>query len=153
MIETSHLLRKAYLDLLNPFIIEGVTIPIFDNLVNPAITNIFKYKGADCYIIVLDQNEVETSNNDCSQRTTSVISLDIVTKYPLNVGGVLASELISSKIQTLVNTLEGQSININLANIQVLGTSLINSRSFSDQGLNLTIYRKRLTFQHSIYQF
>jgi hypothetical protein len=152
MIETSHLLRKAYLDLLNPFIIEGVTIPIFDNLVNPAIA-IPNYKGGDCYIIVLDQNEVETSNNDCSQRTTSVISLDIVTKYPLNVGGVLASELISSKIQTLVNTLEGQSININLANIQVLGTSLINSRSFSDQGLNLTIYRKRLTFQHSIYQF
>jgi len=152
MIETSHLLRKAYLDLLNPFIIEGVTIPIFDNLVNPVIT-IPKYKGGDCYIIVLDQNEVETSNNDCSQRTTSVISLDVVTKYPLNVGGVLASELISSKIQTLVNTLQGQSININLANIQVLGTSLINARSFSDQGLNLTIYRKRLTFQHSIYQF
>jgi hypothetical protein len=152
MIETSHLLRKAYLDLLNPFIIEGVTIPMFDNLVNPAIT-IPKYKGGDCYIIVLDQNEVETSNNDCSQRTTSVISLDVVTKYLLNVGGVLASELISSKIQALVNTLEGQSININLANIQVLGTSLINARSFSDQGLNLTIYRKRLTFQHSIYQF
>ena len=38
MIETSHLLRKAYLDLLNPFIIEGITIPIFDNLVNPKIT-------------------------------------------------------------------------------------------------------------------
>jgi hypothetical protein len=152
MIETSHLLRKAYLDLLNPFIIEGVTIPIFDNLVNPKIT-IPKYKGADCYIIVLDQNEVETSNNDCSQRTTSVISLDIVTKYPLNVGGVLASELICSKIYSLVNTLEDQSIYFNIANIQVLGTSLINARSFTDQGLNLTIYRKRLTFQHSIYQF
>jgi hypothetical protein len=152
MIETSHLLRKAYLDLLNPFIIEGVTIPIFDNLVNPAIT-IPKYKGADSYIIVLDQNEVETSNNDCTQRTTSVISLDVVTKYPLNVGGVWASELICSKIYELVNTLEDQSINIILANVQVLGTSLINSRSFTDQGLNLTIYRKRLTFQHSIYQF
>jgi hypothetical protein len=152
MIETSHLLRKAYLDLLNTFIIEGVTIPIFDNLVNPKIT-IPKYKGADSYIIVLDQNEVETSNNDCSQRTTSVISLDIVTKYPLNVGGVLASELICNKIYQLVNTLEDQSIYINLANVQVLGTSLINARSFTDQGLNLTIYRKRLTFQHSIYQF
>jgi hypothetical protein len=151
MKETSHLLRKAYIDLLTPFVIEGVTIPIFDYLVNPNVT-IPKYRGADTYIIIGDQSEVETSNNDCSQRTTSVIGLDIVTKYTLNVGSSLAAALISNQLIQEVNTLTGQPIQINQTGIQVLGTELINSRNFVDQGGSLTAFRKRLTFSHSIIQ-
>lgn len=150
MKETSHLLRKAYIDLLTPFVIETVTIPVFDQLVNPNVT-IPKYKGADSYILIVDQSEVETSNNDCSQRATSVIGLDIVTKYPLNVGGSLASSLIADQIIQAVNTLTGQPIEIDQSGIQVLGTQLINSRLFIEQGGSLTAFRKRLIFQHSIY--
>jgi hypothetical protein len=151
MKNTSHLLRKAYIDLLSPFVIESVTIPVFDNLVNPAVT-IPKYMGADAYILIVDQNEVETSNNDCSQRITSVISIDIVTKYPLNVGGLLSCELIANDVLEAVNTLTGQPIQINESGIQVLSTTLLNSRTFTENGGNLTAFRKRLTFSHSILQ-
>jgi hypothetical protein len=108
--------------------------------------------GADAYILIVDQNEVETSNNDCSQRITSVISIDIVTKYPLNVGGLLSCELIANEVLEAVNTLTGQPIQINESGIQVLSTTLLNSRTFTENGGNLTAFRKRLTFSHSILQ-
>jgi hypothetical protein len=152
MKNTSHLLRKAYIDLLTPFVIESVTIPIMDGSVNPAVT-IPKYRGAETYIILLDQSDVETSNNDCSQRTTSVIGLDIVTKYPLNVGNSLSCELISNQILQAVNPKNGQPIQINELGIQVLGTTVIINRMLPpENGGNLTAFRKRLTFSHSILQ-
>lgn len=152
MKEISHLLRKAYLDLLTPFTISGVTIPIFDTIVNPN-TPIPTYSGVKAYIVILDQNEVERIGNRCAQSQLATITLDIVTKF--NSGGVFSSlpcELISDQVQQAVNTLTGQPISINQPDIQVLTTRKSLSRNFTELGSSLTVVRKRIIFEHNIYE-
>ena len=149
MKEISYRLREAYLTLLNPFIVESVTIPIFDERVNPNKA-IPTYRGGQAYILITDQNEVETTNNQCTFRKTATIALDIVTKYPLNFGGKLASELIANAIQEEINLLNSNTISFN--GFQVLSTRLEFSRSFIENGDTETAYRKLLVFNHSIYE-
>lgn len=151
MKEISHLLRKAYLDLLNPFSVEGVTIPIVDMILN-ANQSPATYRASQAYVLITDQNEVETSNNNCSFRQTATLTFDIITKFPNGSGSRLASELISNEIQTQVNQLSSQAILIPTTGIQVLGTQKIFSQSFTEPGQSLIVYRKRITFQHNIYQ-
>lgn len=149
MKEISHRLRLAYLTLLEPLIVEGVTIPIFDGRV-PSGANIPVYRDSDAYILITDQNEVETTENRCNLKKLATISLDIVTKYPLNQGGSLASELISDAIQ--------QAVRVNLQNpiafpeFQVISTRLEFSRNFVENGQTETAYRKVLAFSHNIYE-
>jgi hypothetical protein len=64
MKEISHLLRKAYLDLLQPLTVEGVIIPIGDTLLNVNQSPV-TYRSGIAYVLVTDQTETETSNNDC----------------------------------------------------------------------------------------
>jgi len=151
MKEVSNLLRLAYLELLNPLILEGVTIPILDEMVNPN-QQTATYRASQAYVLITDQNEVETSNNITTSRQTTTISLDVITKFPNGSGSRLASELISDKIQTQVNLLNGQSININDAVIQVLSTTKVASTSFVEPGQSLVVFRKRITFSHIIIQ-
>jgi len=151
MKEFSNLLRLAYLELLNPLILEGVTIPILDEMVNPN-QQTATYRASQAYVLITDQNEVETSNNFSTFRQTATISLDIITKFPNGSGSRLASELISDKIQTQVNLLNGQSINIDNSVIQVLSTTKVASTSFVEPGQSLVVFRKRITFSHIIIQ-
>ncbi len=116
MKEVSHLLRKAYLDALSPFIIEGVTIPIFDEMVNPSVS-IPLYRGASAYILVTDQSESETTNNDSSFRQNANISFDIVCKSQ-SLSGKLATELISNQLQEEIHKLAG--VDITIAGFQIL---------------------------------
>jgi len=150
MKEISYRLRDAYATLLNPLTVESVVIPIFDERVNPKSV-IPTFKGGKAYILITDQNEVETTNNQCTFRKTATIALDIVTKYPLNIGGKIASELISNAIQEIV--LNGVGIqSIAIPEFQVLTTRLEFSRSFIENGDTETAYRKLLVFTHSIYE-
>jgi hypothetical protein len=110
------------------------------------------YRASEAYILITDQNEVETSNNFSTFRQTATISLDIITKFPNGSGSRLASEMISDKIQTQVNLLNGQSININNSVIQVLSTTKVASTSFVEPGQSLVVFRKRITFSHIIIQ-
>lgn len=151
MKEISHLLRAAYLSELTPFIIEGVTIPIFDQMVNPNVS-IPTYRGANSYIIILDQNEVETTNNDCSFRQSAYITFDIVTKFSGNVMSSLPAELISNKLQQDVKSLEGQVIAIQNADIQVLDTVKVTSRTFIEEGASIIVVRRRIIFSNTVYQ-
>ena len=101
--------------------------------------------------MVLDQNEVETSNNDNSFRQNAVIGFDVVCKSH-SIAGKLASELISNQLQEVVHELEGQTIQIDETAIQVFSTTKIFSRSFKELGASLTSYRKRITFSNIIYE-
>lgn len=145
MREISHILRKAYLDLLNPLAVDGVIIPIFDERVNPKST-IPTLKGGKVFVIIKDQNEAETTNNQCNYRKTATVTLDIVARYPLNVGSKLTTELISDEIQQKVR--EG----IQMADFQVLATRLDFSRNTIENGDTDTIYRKIIAFNHTINQ-
>jgi len=151
MKEISHLLRLAYLNILAPLVVEGVTIPIADSFINPNQT-IPIFRSGQAYVLLVDQNEVETSNNFCGFRQTATISLDVITKFPNGSGSKLASELISNVIQTQVNLLNGQSINIAETDIQVLSTTKVSSQSFEEPGQSLVVFRKRITFSHILIQ-
>jgi len=149
MKEISHIIRKAYLDLLKPLTLDSMYVPVFDERVNPQV-QIPTYKGGRCYVLIRDQNEVETTNSQCTFRKTASITLDIVTKYPLNLGGKLTSELISNEIQQKINTFN--QISFEMEGFQVLSTKLEFSRNITENGDTETAYRKILGFSHSIYQ-
>jgi hypothetical protein len=151
MKEVSHLIRKAFIDELSPFTIEGVTIPIFDNRINPQVT-IPNYKGGSAYIIILDQNEVETTSNECTLDQTATITFDIVVKYPTNFGGMLASELISNQLQQAVIGFNGVTLTLSDSKIKIQRITKIAGNSFVENGASLTSYRKRITFSIEIYE-
>ena len=151
MKEVSHLIRQSFLAELAPFTIEGVTIPIFDNLVNPQAT-IPTYRGSKAYIIILDQNEVETTRNECTLDQTASITFDIVTKFPINSGGMYPSELISNQLQQAVIGFSGTDLTISDTKIKIQRITKLNGRSFTDLGASLTAFRKRLIFSVEIYE-
>lgn len=151
MKEISHLIRIAYLDLINPLIVEGVTIPVVDMVLN---TNqaVPTYRSGRAFVICSDQTEVETSNNDCTYRQNSVITFDVVVQYPNGSGSRLATELISDAIQERVVSLDGQFIQIGLQGFQVLNTQKSFAQSLMDQGQTLTAFRKRIIFTQQVWQ-
>ena len=150
MKEISYRLREAYATLLNPVIVESITIPVFDERVTPTAV-IPTFKGGKAYILITDQNEVETTNNQCTFRKTATIAFDIITKFPLNYGGKISSELIANEIQEIV--LNGVGVqSISMSGFQVLSTRLEFSRAFIENGETQTAYRKLLVFNHSIYE-
>lgn len=152
MKEISHLIRKAYLDLLQPLIVEGVTIPIGDTILNVNQTPA-TYRSGKAYVLVTDQTETETSNNDCSFRQNATIVFDCIVKYPNGVGSKLAVELLSDAIQQKVVSLDVQTININQTGFQVLNTQKAFSQSFTEIGETLTVFRKRITFTQQVWQY
>jgi len=147
MKEVSHLLRKAYLDLLSPLTVNSVIIPIFDERVNPNKA-IPSFMGGIAYVLVTDQNESENTSNRNNLSKAATISLDIITKYDLNSGGKLASELISNEIQQQIRILLDNPITI--SGFQIMFTRLEFSRGFVENGSTETAYRKLLVFNHKI---
>jgi hypothetical protein len=151
MKEISHLLRKAYLDLLQPLTVEGVIIPIGDTLLNVNQSPV-TYRSGIAYVLVTDQTETETSNNDCGFRQNASIVFDCIVKYPNGSGSKLAVELISGAIQEKVVSLGGQFIQIGLTGFQILNTQKAFAQSFTELGETLTVFRKRITFTQQVWQ-
>jgi parallel beta-helix repeat protein len=143
--EISHMLRLAIIETLTPLVVEGVTIPIFDERVNPAET-IPELLNGISYVLIRDQQEVETTNDKCAFRQNAVITLDCVVKYPVNVGSKLASELISCEIQSRINR------QVPIPGWQVLVVRRVNATSIVEQGITQTAYRKLITFQFDVYK-
>ena len=150
MKDVSYFLRQAYTNLLEPLEIEGVTIPFFDEVVNPRAT-IPTFKGAECYVVFSGQNEVETTNNRCSFRESVAVTLQIFAKFPLGTGGKLATELISNEIQDRVNILNSNGVTLS-SPFQILRTRKISAQTLVFNGMNSTTYQKNLSFSHVIYQ-
>jgi len=143
--EISHLLRLAIIQTINPLVVEGVTIPIFDERVNPAAT-IPELLNGISYVLIRSQEEFETTNDKCAFRQNALITLDCVVKYPVNVGSKLASELISCEIQSRINR------QVPIPGWQVLVVRRVNATSIVEQGITQTAYRKLITFQFDVYK-
>jgi hypothetical protein len=143
--EVSHLLRLAIIQTINPLVVEGVTIPIFDERVNPAAT-IPELLNGISYVLIRSQEEFETTNDKCAFRQNALITLDCVVKYPVNVGSKLASELISCEIQSRINR------QVPIPGWQVLVVRRVNATSIVEQGITQTAYRKLITFQFDVYK-
>ena len=145
MNEISYILRKAVIDLITPMVIGGVTIPVFDERVNPAVP-LPDLMGSKSYTLVRDQQEVETTNDKCGPRQNALITLDCICKFPPNVGSKYAAELISAYIQPLMST------DIVIEGWNVISVIKVNSQSIVEQGVNNTAYRKILTYSFDVYE-
>jgi hypothetical protein len=147
MFEVQSELRKAYLEKLSTVSINGTVIPFYDERVGPKPPMI---GTATAYGIITNQTADDILikcgfYQDCS------ITIDIVTKYPKQMGGKLLSEQISNQVQQLLRT--GNTADYpEMEGFQIVTTRKIIDRSITEDNLMDTIYRKIITFTHKIKQ-
>jgi hypothetical protein len=147
MREISTDVRIAVLNAITPLVVGGVTIPVHDtelpSTINPAV-----YLGSQAYVLITDQNEAETTNNDCSIRQDAIFQISIVTKFPQGTGGRKVSENISNAIQLKMNLddlvlpadLQAVNIRKNFSRVQI------------EQGSSQMAYQKILSYTLDIFQ-
>ena len=145
MKEIASNLRKSIIDSISPLIVNGVTIPIQDERLNPNTTPA-SFEGSQAYVIISDQNEAETTDNKCGVRQSANITIDIVTKYPLNGGGKKACEDISNVIQLIIDRF------IIIPGWQILNVRKEFSRNIIEQGQTLTAYRKLISYTFDCFE-
>ena len=139
-------IRVAIINAISPLTLSGTIIPVHDtelpvNVV-PAI-----YQGSQAYVLITDQNETETTNNDCSIRQNATFQISIITKFPQGNGGKKLSENISNAIQQKMDLIDIvlpgdlQAINIrkNFSRVQI------------EQGTSQIAYQKILSYTLDIF--
>ena len=140
-------IRIAVIDAITPLTLSGVTIPIYDTELPPSV-NPANYQGSAAFVLITDQNEAETTNNDCSIRQNATFQISIITKFPQGNGGKKLSENISNAIQQKMNLMDIvlpgdlQAINIrkNFSRVQI------------EQGSSQIAYQKILSYTLDIFQ-
>jgi hypothetical protein len=140
-------IRKAVISAISPLTLSGVTIPVRDTELPPGI-NPANYQGSAAFVLITDQNEAETTNNDCSVRQNATFQINIVTKFAQGNGGKLLSENISNAIQLKMNLddlvlpadLQAVNIRKNFSRVQI------------EQGSSQIAYQKILSYTLDIFQ-
>lgn len=94
----SEAVRRAVLAAIGTIVLDGVTIPVFDEVVNP-LTPIPNVRGCKAYVIIQDQQENEGQQNFCSYRQEANYTIKAVTTF--NTAGV-ASKRVSEDIGEIV---------------------------------------------------
>lgn len=140
-------LRIAILNAINPLTINTVTIPVFDTFLPPSVT-IPTFETSKAYVLITDQNEAETTNNDCSTRQTASVNISIITKFPQGSGGKKASEIISNVIQQAI-VLNNISLPMDL---QLVNIRKAFSRVQIEQGTSEIAYQKIIGYTFDIYE-
>lgn len=139
-------IRIAIINAISPLVLSGVTIPVSDTELPPGI-NPANYQGSQAYVLINDQNEAETTNNDCSIRQNATFQISIITKFPQGSGGKKLSENISNAIQQKM-TLEY----LNLpADLQAINIRKNFSRVQIEQGTSQIAYQKILSYTLDIF--
>lgn len=147
MIEIATEIRKAIIAEISPLTLSGVTIPVYDTELSPGI-NPANYLGSQAYVLITDQNEAETTNNDCSIRQTASVTINIITKFPQGSGGKKASETISNVIQQAI-TKENLTLP---AGLQLLNLRKEFSRIQIETGSSQIGYQKIIGYNLDIFQ-
>jgi hypothetical protein len=140
-------IRIAIIAAISPLTLSGVTLPVYDTELPPGI-NPANYQGSAAYVLITDQNEAETTNNDCSIRQNATFQINIVTKFAQGNGGKKLSEIISNAIQqkmtldylTLPGDLQAVNIRKNFSRTQI------------EQGSSQIAYQKILSYTLDIFQ-
>lgn len=147
MKEISTNIRTAILAEISPLIVNGVTIPVFDTFLPPTVAPA-SFMGGQAYVLITDQNEAETTNNDCSIRQTASINISIITKFPQGSGGKKASETISNVIQLAITK-----DNLTFpADLQLINLRKAFSRVQIEQGTSQIGYQKIIGYSLDIFQ-
>jgi hypothetical protein len=139
-------IRIAVINAITPLTLSGVTIPIYDTELPPTI-NPANYVNSAAYVLITDQNEAETTNNDCSIRQNATIQISIVTKFPQGSGGKKLSENISNVIQQKM-TLDYLTLPGDLQAINIIKNF---SRTQIEQGSSQIAYQKILSYTLDIF--
>ena len=139
-------IRVAIINAISPLTLSGTIIPVHDtelpvNVV-PAI-----YQSSQAYVLITDQNEAETTNNDCSIRQNATFQINIVTKFPQGTGGKKLSENISNAIQQKM-TLQYLNLPVDLQAINIRKNF---SRVQIEQGSSQIAYQKILSYTLDIF--
>ena len=140
-------IRVAIINAITPLTLSGVTLPVYDTELPPGI-NPANYQGAAAFVLITDQNEAETTNNDCSIRQNATFQINIVTKFAQGNGGKKLSENISNAIQ-LKMTLDYLTFP---ADLQVLEIRKNFSRTQIEQGSSQIAYQKILSYTLDVFQ-
>jgi hypothetical protein len=140
-------IRIAVINAITPLTLSGVTLPVYDSELPPTI-NPANYVNSSAFVLITDQNEAETTNNDCSIRQDATIQINIVTKFPQGSGGKKLSENISNAIQQKMTldylTLPGD--------LQAINIRKNFSRTQIEQGSSQIAYQKILSYTLDIFQ-
>jgi hypothetical protein len=147
MREISTDIRVAIINAISPLTLSGTIIPVHDTELPVSIAPAI-YLGSQAYVLITDQNEAETTNNDCSIRQNATFQISIVTKFPQGNGGKKLSENISNAIQ-LKMTLDYLTFP---ADLQVLEIRKNFSRTQIEQGSSQIAYQKILSYTLDIFQ-
>ena len=139
-------IRIAVINAITPLTLSGVTLPVYDTELPPTI-NPANYVNSAAYVLITDQNEAETTNNDCSIRQNATIQINIVTKFPQGSGGKKLSENISNAIQQKM-TLQYLTLPVDLQAINIRKNF---SRVQIEQGSSQIAYQKILSYTLDIF--
>lgn len=139
-------IRVAIINAISPLTLSGTIIPVHDTElpvnIDPAI-----YQSSQAYVLITDQNETETTNNDCTIRQNVTFQISIVTKFPQGNGGKKLSENISNAIQEKM-TLQYLTLPIDLQAINIRKNF---SRVQIEQGTSQIAYQKILSYTMDIF--
>jgi len=139
-------IRIAVINAITPLTLSGVTLPVYDSELPPTI-NPANYVNSAAYVLITDQNETETTNNDCSIRQNATFQINIVTKFPQGSGGKKLSENISNAIQQKMDL-----IDIVLpGDLQAINIRKNFSRTQIEQGTSQIAYQKILSYTLDIF--
>ena len=139
-------IRIAVINAITPLTLSGVTLPVYDSELPPTI-NPANYVNSAAYVLITDQNETETTNNDCTIRQNATFQISIVTKFPQGSGGKKLSENISNAIQQKM-TLQYLTLPIDLQAINIRKNF---SRVEIEQGSSQIAYQKILSYTLDIF--
>jgi len=139
-------IRIAIINAISPLVLSGVTIPVRDTELPPSI-NPANYQGSAAYVLITDQNETETTNNDCSIRQNVTFQISIITKFAQGNGGKKLSENISNAIQQKMNLTDI----VLPADLQAVNIRKNFSRTQIEQGSSQIAYQKILSYTLDIF--
>jgi len=146
MREISTDIRVAIINAISPLTLSGTIIPVHDTELPVSIAPAI-YLGSQAYVLITDQNEAETTNNDCSIRQNATFQINIVTKFPQGNGGRKVSENISNAIQQKM-TLDYLTLPGDLQAINIIKNF---SRTQIEQGSSQIAYQKILSYTLDIF--
>ena len=139
-------IRVAIINAISPLTLSGVTLPVYDSELPPTI-NPANYVNSAAYVLITDQNETETTNNDCTIRQNATFQISIVTKFPQGNGGKKLSENISNAIQLKMNLTDI----VLPVDLQAINIRKNFSRTQIEQGTSQIAYQKILSYTLDIF--
>jgi hypothetical protein len=139
-------IRIGIINAISPLTLSGVTLPVYDSELPPTI-NPANYVNSAAYVLITDQNETETTNNDCTIRQNVTFQISIVTKFPQGSGGKKLSENISNAIQLKMNLTDI----VLPVDLQAINIRKNFSRTQIEQGTSQIAYQKILSYTLDIF--